>query len=258
MVSFAAEPIFRIGSFSVTNTLVNTALIDATLLSVCFVTSKKIKYVPGKLQNILEYIIQVFNDLIESVAPNRGKIILPFVVTFFVFILLINWSGLLPGVGTIGFFEEHEHKKVLIPLVRAATSDINTTLALALVSAVSTHVLSIKLTGIKDYLSRFFSINPINLFVGLLELVSEITKVVSLSFRLFGNIFAGEVVLVTVSSLFAFLFPLPFMLLEVIVGIVQALVFAMLTMSFMAIMTTPHHAHENIIENHINGKEVRK
>jgi F-type H+-transporting ATPase subunit a len=110
--------------------------------------------------------------------------------------------------------------------------------------------MSIRLTGIKDYLGRFISLNPLNLYIGVLELVGEVTKIVSLSFRLFGNIFAGEVVLGTVSTIFAFLFPLPFLMLEVVVGLVQALVFSMLTMAFMAVLTTPHH--------HEEAKEVSK
>jgi F-type H+-transporting ATPase subunit a len=104
--------------------------------------------------------------------------------------------------------------------------------------------MSIQVTGIKDYLGRYFSLNPLNLYIGVLELIGEVVKVVSLSFRLFGNIFAGEVVLGTVSTIFAFLFPLPFLMLEVIVGLVQALVFGMLTMAFMAVLTTPHHHEE--------------
>ena len=258
MVSFAAEPIFEIGSFSISNTLLDTLIVDALIVSGCVFASKKFKYVPGKLQSMLELAIKTFHDLIESVAPSKAKHIFPFVMTFFLFILLANWSGLLPGVGTIGIFEHHEGKQVLVPLIRAATSDINVPLALALISAFATHFFSIKLTGIKDYLSRFFSLNPINLFVGVLELISEVTKVISLSFRLFGNIFAGEVVLVTVSSMFAFLFPLPFLLLEVIVGAVQAMVFAMLTMAFMAIMTTSHHSPEHAhVKKHIRTKKVR-
>jgi F-type H+-transporting ATPase subunit a len=118
-----------------------------------------------------------------------------------------------------------------------------------LVSVVATHILSIRTVGIKDYISRYISLNPINLFVGLLEIVSEITKVISLSFRLFGNVFAGEIVLGTVSTLFAFLFPLPFLMLEVIVGLVQALVFAMLTMAFMAVLMTPHHEEAKEVSN---------
>src|SRR3989344_5350928 len=173
-------------------------------------------------------------------AESSALKIFPYIMTFFLFILLANWSGLIPGVGSIGFFEESEGKKHIVPLLRAATSDLNTTLGLALVSALATHMLSIKTVGIKDYLGRYFSLNPINLFIGILEIISEITKIVSLSFRLFGNIFAGEIVILTVSSMFAFIFPLPFLMLEVIVGVVQALVFSMLTMVFMAILTTSH------------------
>jgi F-type H+-transporting ATPase subunit a len=119
-------------------------------------------------------------------------------------------------------------------------------LALATVSVIATHILSIKITGIKDYLSRYISFNPVNVYVGLLELVAEVMKILSLSFRLFGNIFAGEVALHTVSALFAFLAPLPFLLLESIVSVVQALVFSILTLVFMSILTTPHHAHEKV------------
>ncbi|MCL5970334.1 MAG: F0F1 ATP synthase subunit A [Patescibacteria group bacterium] len=182
----------------------------------------------------------------ESVAQARAAKIFPYFMSFFIFILLINWSGLIPGVGSIGFFHEAEGKKELIPLLRSATSDLNVTLGLALVSAVATHILSIKTIGVKDYLSRYFSLNPVNLYVGILELIGELTKVISLSFRLFGNIFAGEVVLFTVSGIFAFFFPIPFLLLEIIVGFVQALVFSMLTMAFMAILTTPHHEAKEV------------
>jgi len=246
MVSFAAEPIFSVGYFKFTNTLLDTLIIDVILVSLCLFISKNIKMIPGILQNGIEYVVEGLYGLTESVAAERTAKIFPYFMSFFLFILLINWSGLIPGVGTIGFFHEAEGKKELIPLVRAASSDLNMTLGLALVSLVATHAMSINTVGIKDYLSRYFSLNPIFLYVGILELIGEVTKVISLSFRLFGNIFAGEVVLSTVSSIFAFIFPLPFMLLEVIVGLVQALVFSMLTMAFMAVLTTPHHAPEEV------------
>lgn len=185
-------------------------------------------------------VVQSFYEMTESVTSDKVKMIFPWCMAFFIFILIANWSSLIPGVSSIGFFETREGHRELIPILRGATSDINTTLGLALVSVAATHVLSIKTLGIAEYLTRYFSLNPINLFIGLLEIISEITKVISLSFRLFGNIFAGEVVLSTVSSIFAFVFPLPFMFLEIIVGLVQALVFAMLTMAFMAILTTAH------------------
>lgn len=241
MVSFSAEPIVHIGSFPITNTLLHTFLVDTILIAFVVYIYKHVSLVPSATQNLLEIVVDNFYSLTESVAQNRAARIFPYFMSFFLFILLANWTGLLPGVGTVGFFEEHEGKRAFLPLFRSPTSDINVTFALAIVSAVATHMLSITTVGIKDYISRFFSLNPINLYIGLLEIISEITKVVSLSFRLFGNIFAGEVVLLTVSGIFAFLIPLPFLLLEVLVGFVQALVFSMLTMAFMAILTTPHH-----------------
>ena len=247
MFSFQSEILFRIGFFKITNTLIDTLLIDTVLIILSVIIAKNIKIIPGIFQNSVEMVIQTFYEITESVAQEKAKKIFPYFMSFFIFILFANWSGLLPGVNSIGFFE---HGK-LVPLLRSTTSDLNTTLGLALVSALATHIMSIKTVGLKDYISRYFSFNPINFFIGFLEIISEITKVVSLSFRLFGNIFAGEVVLLTVSSIFAFLFPLPFLLLEVVVGLVQALVFSMLTMSFMAILTTPHH---DISKNSNSGK----
>ena len=239
MVSFAAEPIVRLGFFSVTNSFLDTLLVDVILIGAIIAIRKKISIVPKMFQNVVEMIITGFYELTVSVAgAERAVMIFPYFMSFFIFILLANWSGLIPGVTSIGFYNKNHE---LVPLLRAATSDFNVTFALALISAFATHILSIKTIGIKDYLSRYFSFNPIYMFVGFLELISEITKVISLSFRLFGNIFAGEVVLGTISAIFAFLFPLPFLLLEVVVGLIQALVFAMLTMSFMAILSTPHH-----------------
>ncbi|MBI2430735.1 MAG: F0F1 ATP synthase subunit A [Candidatus Levybacteria bacterium] len=256
MSSFAPEIITHIDSFPITNTFLNTLLVDSILIGGAVAITKKISLLPGKLQNAAEYLLETFYDMTYSIAKDRAKQIFPYFMTFFLFILVANWSGLLPGVSSIGFFEEHQGKKELVPLMRATSSDVNTTFALAIISLVATHVMSIKTLGFKGYVNHFFSFTPIYfapifLFVGLLEIVSEFTKVVSLSFRLFGNIFAGEVVLTIVSGMFSFLLPLPFLLLEVIVGFVQALVFSMLTFVFMTIMTTPHHAEEH-------AKEVSK
>lgn len=236
--SFAAEPIISLGNFSFTNTLLNTLVVDILLVGGIIYLSRNIKLFPNFFQNMAETIVETFYGLTESVSKTSAAQIFPYFMSFFIFILMINWSGLIPGVGSIGFF----HNGHLVPILRSASSDLNTTLALALISAVATHMLSLKTIGVKDYMSRYFSLNPINLFIGVLEIISEITKVISLSFRLFGNIVAGEVVLLTVSAIFAIFFPIPFLLLEVIVGFVQALVFSMLTMAFMAILMTPHHA----------------
>lgn len=240
MTSLEPEVIFDLLGFPITNTILATLLTDIVLIGVAVFVKKHISLIPGKVQNILEQTIDYFYSLTEQVAGTKVGTIYPWVVAFFLFIFFANLIGLMPGFGTIGFFEHGKEGTKFIPVLRAATSDFNTTLGLATVSLVATHVLSIKYNGIFDYLKRFFSLNPIFLFVGLLELVSEFTKLFSLSFRLFGNIFAGEVVLGTVSSMFAFIAPLPFIMLELIVALVQALVFSMLTMVFMSILTTTH------------------
>ncbi len=275
MAAFAPDVITHLGPLPITNTLIHTLLVDGILIGLSIYLSKKINILSNGLQAIVEPVIEGLYSLTESIAPTQKalKAIFPFVATFFLFIFVSNFTGLLPGVGTIGFFPaennivesahavtenkdqyvENEKKEVehkFVPLLRGATSDINVTLALSVVSVVATHILSIMLTGWKDYLSRWISFNPINLYVGLLELIAEFTKIISLSFRLFGNIYAGEVALHTISSLFAFLAPIPFLLLESIVSIVQALVFSILTLVFMSVLTKSHHAaHEPADQN---------
>jgi F-type H+-transporting ATPase subunit a len=230
------QVLFQIGFFPVTNTIFVSWIVVLTLVVISFIISKTVKLVPGGLQNIVEIIIETGYSQVESLAGvARAKVFFPIVMTFFLFIFVGNWLGLLPGFGTITFRG--------VPLFRSLNSDLNMTLGLALLSALITHAFAIKYLGIKDYLKRWVSLNPIFLFVGLLEIVSEFTKIVSLSFRLFGNIFAGEVVLSTVSSIFAFVVPLPFTFLEIIVGFVQAAVFMMLTLVFMVLLTEKHETH---------------
>ncbi|CAN5211100.1 F0F1 ATP synthase subunit A [soil metagenome] len=251
MAALAPDILFQIGPLPITNTIVNTVLVDGVIIGGVLALKYNIKKIPGTLQNIVEIVVSAFYDMTESIAGENTVKIFPYFITFFLFILIANWSGLLPGSESIGFFHGAGSEKELVSLNRNLTSDLNATLGLALISLVATHMLSIKKLGIKDYLSRFFSLNPILLFVGVLEIISEFTKIISLSFRLFGNIFAGEVVLGTISKLFAFGFPVPFMFLEIIVGLVQALVFSMLTMVFMSVLMTSHHE-----ENHTTAKEV--
>jgi len=239
-IEIAAETIVHIGSFPVTNSMLVTFITTVLLILFAMFSTRKIKSVPSGIQNFAEFIVEAIYDLTEDLAHSKAKAFFPFVATFFLFIITANWLGLFPGFGTIGFFEVHNGHEVLVPFLRSINADLNTTLALALVSVVVTHYFAVKYLGLWDYLKRWVSLNPIFLFVGILEIVSEFTKVVSLSFRLFGNIFAGEVVLATVSGIFAFVVPLPFYFLEIIVGFVQAAVFMMLTLVFMVLLTEKH------------------
>lgn len=236
MVSLSPEVITHIGIFPITNTFVHTMLVDGLIFAGLYFLQKKVSIIPNAFQNIVEYVVEGLYSLTESVSAKHAKQIFPYFMSLFLFILIANWSSLLPGFETIGVKEHGE----LIPFLRGAASDINLTLALALIATVATQYLAFKNVGVKGHLARYFSWNPIFLFVGLLEILSIFTNIISLSFRLFGNIMAGEVVLATISKMFAFILPLPFMALEIIVGLVQALVFAILTMAFMAILTTPH------------------
>ena len=237
-LALAAEKIFQIGPLPVTNSILTTWIVTLILLAFAFLATKKIEAVPKGLQNLAEVAIEAFQDLTSSIAGEKTKVFLPIVATFFFFILFGNYLGILPGIGSVGFFQSTHGEKVFVPLLRSINSDLNTTLALAIVSLVTTHFLSIRYLGLGGYLGKFFSLNPIFLFVGLMEIVGEITKIFSLSFRLFGNIFAGEVLLTTASTkLFAFVIPIPFYFLEILVGFVQALIFAMLTLVFMVILT---------------------
>jgi F-type H+-transporting ATPase subunit a len=239
------EVIGYLGFLPVTNTLLVSWLVIILLTVLGLVIKSNIKLIPGGLQNLMEMVIEYGYNTVEELAHSRAKVIFPFVMTFFLFIITANWLGLLPGFATIGFYEQENGHQVFVPLLRSINSDLNMTLSLALVSAVVTHIFAIKYLGLGDYLKRWFSLQmfPVFLFVGFLEVISEITKVVSLSFRLFGNIFAGEVVLSTVSTLSkytAFLVPLPFYFLEIIVGFVQAAVFMMLTLVFIVLLTEKH------------------
>ena len=237
-VAIAAEKIFQIGPVPITNTILTTWIVTVVLIAFAHFATKKVSLVPTGLQNIAEVMVDTFQDLVASVAGDKTKVFLPIIASFFFFILFGNYFGLLPGVGSIGFWEESHGEKLFVPFFRSINSDLNTTVALAIVSLVTTHYLSIKYLGLGGYLGKFFSLNPIFLFVGLLEIIGEATKILSLSFRLFGNIFAGEVLLTTASTkLFAFLVPIPFYFLELLVGFVQALIFAMLTLVFMVILT---------------------
>lgn len=237
-IALAAEKLFQIGPIPVTNSLLTTWIVTAILLVFAFFATKNILMVPTGVQNIAEAMVEQIQNLVVSIAPEKVRVFLPIVAAFFFFILFGNYFGLLPGVGSIGFYEIEEGNKVFVPFLRSINSDLNTTMGLAIVSLVATHLLAIRYLGILGYIKKFININPIFLFVGLLEIIGEVTKILSLSFRLFGNIFAGEVLLTTASTkLFAFIVPIPFYFLEILVGFVQALIFTMLTLVFMVILT---------------------
>jgi F-type H+-transporting ATPase subunit a len=263
-----AEPIAHIGNFTITNSLL-TSWIAVIILVIFFVSIKrKVKNPPAGgprgLQNIFEIIMEQALSLADSVTGDRKKTekFLPVTLALFLFILVNNWLGLLPGFGTIGFVERTGGHLAFIPLLRGGSADLNFTLALAIFSVVLANLMGIIMVGTWEHFNKFINmkafitiprqvredisvvlVNPIKAFVGIIEIIGEIAKVASLSFRLFGNVFAGEVLLASMAALFAYFLPLPFIGLEIIVGLIQALIFSVLTLVYMTIATQAHEEH---------------
>ncbi|HMB25942.1 MAG TPA: FoF1 ATP synthase subunit a [Patescibacteria group bacterium] len=261
--SLGAEQIGQINNFPITNSLLNTWIVVFFLVILGVVLRKKVKLIPRGIQSIFEIIVESGLKLCDSVTGSRDKSwkVFPIVFSFFIFILLNNWMGLLPGIGSIGFIESSGGHQTFVPFFRGGTADLNTTLALALIAVVTANVFGVVTVGAYKHINKFINIqalakipssirkdpaivivNPIKFFVGIVEIVGEVAKVASLSFRLFGNIFAGEVLLSSIAVIFAFGLPIPFMFLEVIVGVIQALIFAMLSLVYFSIaMTDEEH-----------------
>jgi len=182
-----------------------------------------------------------FTKNIIGTDRNTEKVF-PFIVTFFIFILISNWLGLVPGVGTIGINVEKDHSEHFFPFLRAPAADLNTTLAFAIISVIITNIFGISAIGFSKHVGKFISFkNPIAFFVGILETIAEVAKILSFSFRLFGNVFAGEVLLIVIATLVPYIAPVPFLALEIFVGFIQALVFTMLTLVFIKVAIEEHH-----------------
>ena len=258
-VTLFAEPVFNLGNFTVTNSLINSWLVVIIVIALALAVKKKVKDVPGKLQGAAEVIVEGALNLADSVTGNRQVTlrIFPLVFAIFIFVLLNNWLGLLPGIGSIGFIESRSGELLFVPWFRGATADLNTTLALAIMAVVGSNLFGFFIVGFWKHFNKYVNlkafaeiprkimkdpsiiiVNPIKAFVGIIEIIGEAAKVASLSFRLFGNIFAGEVLLSAMAVIFAYGLPIPFMFLEVIIGIIQALIFAMLTLVYFSIAST--------------------
>ncbi|MFA5935288.1 MAG: F0F1 ATP synthase subunit A [Patescibacteria group bacterium] len=266
----AAEPIFHIGSFPVTNAYINSTIALVLFVLAAFLIKRKIQDVPGRLQNAMETIIETLLGYFDQVTNDRAKSkkFMPFVGTVFLFILVSNWMGQLPGTGSVGRWLMHEGHLTLVPLLRPATSDLNLTIAIALMSVIGSHLFGMFTIGFFTHWNKFIqlgtiwkaikTLSPLKILislvefvVGIIELFSEVAKVVSLSLRLFGNIFAGEVLMTVIGGLLAYGMPLPFIALELIVGVVQATVFALLTLVYLTVASSaPHGEEEHAEEKH--------
>ena len=263
-----AEPIGHIGTFPITNALFTTWLVVLVVLIISLAIRLKIKQVPKGFQNFFEFVIEGAMSLADSVTGSK-KItakVFPLAFTIFLFVLINNWFGILP-LGAFGIIEMTDHGKAFIPLIRSGTADINTTLALGLVAVIGSNVFGIMSIGVWKMFNKYVNVKafgdmiikvrkepailisaPIMFFVGILELVGEFAKIASLSFRLFGNVFAGEVLLMAMGAILAYILPLPFLGLEIFVGLIQAFIFSLLTLVYFTIAATDHEEHD---EKHV-------
>lgn len=254
-----AEPIFNLGTFTVTNSLINSTIAVVIFAVVGYILRKKTMEIPTGIQNFAESVLELMLEYMDKVTQNRKQSLkfLPIVGGLFLFITVSNWMSLVPGVGSVGrWLIMHGHQE-LVPLFRPANADLNLTIAMAVVAVVSSHILGVATIGFFRYANKFIKIGDlihgfkkggagilvavIEFGVGIIELFSEVAKMVSLSLRLFGNVFAGEVLLTVIAGLVAYGVPLPFIFMEILVGLIQGVVFAMLTLVYLTMATAPLH-----------------
>lgn len=252
-ISIGPEVIANIAGFPITNTMLVAFVLFFVFMYIAWTVKKNASSdnPPKGLAGLMDVFTETFLDFIDSITNDHDKSIrfFPIVASIFLIVLLSNLVELVPGMGSIGVWGLHHGETVLIPFIRSMSADLNFTFVVAIFAMVSVQVMGMRFLKVGPYLNKFF-VAPwkkpyvIGSFVGLLEFMSEFSKTVSFAFRLFGNIFAGEVLLAVIGSLSPFLAPLPFLFLELFVGFVQALVFSTLTIVFLSMATTGHE-HED-------------
>ena len=260
-----------VGGFGITNTMI-TAWISAIILGLIFYFgTRKMKLVPRGLQNFVEWLIEFMVNFVDSIAgEEKGRKFFPVVATIFLFVFANAWLSLIPGYGTIGFkeviHEGAEATTVIVPWLRGANTDVNVPLVIALVSFVFVEYWGLRFNGL-NYLKKFASFGTLNkslglifrgkkagfatlfngvidVFIGFIEFLSELIRIVSFTFRLFGNMTAGEILLGSIMFLIPWVVADIFYGLELFIGVVQALIFASLTLIFVTMATAPHEGHE--------------
>ncbi len=242
-VELKAAVLGHILGLPITNSLLMTWLVMLFLIAFAFFFGRNLKMIPGKFQAGVEWLFQGAMDYISETleSDKLAKRYFPLLATIFLFILFCNELEFFPGVGSIGIFQGG----TLVPFLRAPTADLNLTLALAFISFFTIEITGIATLGALKYGSKFVNLSsPVGFAVGLIEILSNLGRLISFSFRLFGNIFAGEVMILVASYFLPYLLPIPLMGFEMFIGIIQALVFSMLTLFFIKLaIADPHESH---------------
>lgn len=229
----------------ITATLITTWLTMALLIVLAVIVRRQLATVPGKLQNVIELLFGTVYDYMAEVLESRSlaQKYFPIIMTIFVFILALNWVGLLPGVTSIGMYVPSEGGgESFIPFLYPAATDLNITIAFAIVAFFTIELAGVLAIGLFKYTSKFINFkSPLAFVIGIIELISELARLISFSFRLFGNIFAGKTLLVVITFFVPFIVPVPLIAFEVFVGFIQAFVFAILTLFFIKLAVEEPH-----------------
>jgi len=242
-VVLKAEQLGSVFGFPITNSLIMAWVVMALLIGFAYFFGRSLRTIPGKLQTGIEWAFEgalaYMAEVLES--EKLARRFFPLVASIFIFVAAINEIEFFPGVGSLGLW----HASEFLPILRAPTTDLNFTLALAMISFFTIEVTGLAMLGFFKYAGKYVNLkSPVGFAVGLIELVSNLGRLVSFSFRLFGNIFAGEVMVLVAAYFLPFVLPAPLMGFEMFIGLIQALVFAMLTLFFIKLaIIEPHEAH---------------
>jgi F-type H+-transporting ATPase subunit a len=270
-VALPAEPILHAGHFSITNTLIASWFTIVVLVGVSIFLTRKMKLTPGKRQGLAEVVVEGLLNFVEGIAGKKhARMLFPGVATIFIYVISNAYLALLPFFGTIGIRDQGgEHGMVFAAIFRAANTDVNVPLSIALMSFFFVEYWGMRAIGVSHYISEFINVRQflqglkelftgkiktgpmnivfgfINLFVGVLEIFSHLTRMLSFTFRLFGNMTAGEILILVSCFLIPLVFTIPFYGLELLIGMIQALIFSGLTLVFGTIAISPHEeSHE--------------
>jgi F-type H+-transporting ATPase subunit a len=260
-VALPSEPVFHVGHFSITNTLIASWFTILVLVGLSLFLTRRMKLIPGRRQALAEVIVEGLLNFVESIAGNKhARMLFPGVATIFIYVISNAYLALFPFFGTIGFHHEHE----FVAIFRAANTDLNVPLSIAIMSFFFVESWGMRAIGIFHYLGEFINVRQffqglkelftgkiktgpmnivfgfISLFVGVLEIFSHLTRMLSFTFRLFGNMTAGEILILVASFLVPLVFAIPFYGLELLIGMIQALIFGGLTLVFGTIAVSPH------------------
>ena len=240
-VAIAAEKLGEFFGLSITNTLITSWVVIGILVLVAFLLRAQLALIPSRFQTLIEWMVEGIYDFIADTLGSKdyARKFFPLLMTIFLFIFVGNMIHFVPGIGSI---EYHDH-----PLLRAPSTDLVVPLALAIISFLVIEVTGIMAIGFWKYSSKFIVnpfTNPIGAAVGFIELIGEMVRVVSLSFRLFGNILAGEIIIAVAIFFAPYLLPVPLMMFEIFIGSLQAAIFALLTLFFIKLAIQEPHGQE--------------